>query len=515
MKKILTIDDQPINLITTKALIESGIPDCKALTAISAEEGIKSAIQNQPDTILLDIVMPDMDGFETCKILKSDERTKHIPIIMASAIKVDKESRIMGLTAGADSFISKPIDPDELAVQINVMLRIKAAEDKLREEKNLLDKLVHQRTDKLNESKEGFRTMSEILSLIVYEHDREGNLTFINTQASTLLGYSQKELENNFDIDRAFIPEDRARLRNNINKLLNRETVTNREYTALRKDGSTFPILIYSSLIKKNGKISGIRGVVVDITEQKETEAKLREYATQLEERNEELDAFSHTVAHDLKSPMGTVLGFASVLQEDLDKLSKEEIKNYLSIIMKSSEKAQQIITSLLLFASLRKSEINTEPLDMGKIFEEAVKHFPQLDEDKNTKISTPKSWPVCLGYAPWIEEVWVNYLSNAIKYGGEPPHFDIGAEMVNSNNGKQHEMTRFWIRDFGPGISTENQKLLFNSFERLGQVNTKGYGLGLSIVRRIVEKLGGSVGLESTPGEGSLFYFTLPTVTD
>ncbi len=509
MKKILTIDDQPINLITIKAIIDSGLPNCESLTAKSGKEGIESAISNQPDTILLDIVMPGMDGFETCKILKSDERTKHIPVIMVSAIKIDKESRIEGLTAGADSFISKPIDPDELVVQINVMLRIKEAEDKLRAEKVMLDQLVLERTNELKESKEGYREMSEILSVIAYEHDRDGKLTFINTQATTLLGYSQEELENDFDIYQAFVPEDRERLRINIDKLLHKESVPNNEYTALRKDGSTFPILIYSSLIRKNHKIIGIRGVVVDISRQKNTEAKLIKYAQQLEERNEELDAFSHTVAHDLKSPLGTIQGFANLLDEDFNQLSKDEIKNYLSVIIQSSEKAQQIITSLLLFASLRKSEVKTEALDMGKIFDEALRHFPEVTEDKKARIIVPDVWPECLGYAPWIEEVWVNYLSNAIKYGGEPTHFEVGAEAIPLNGKKK--MSRFWVRDFGPGISPENQKLLFNTFERLGQVKKDGYGLGLSIVRRIVEKLGGSVGLESTPGDGSLFYFSLP----
>ena len=189
-------------------------------------------------------------------------------------------------------------------------------------------------------------------------------------------------------------------------------------------------------------------------------------------------------------------------------------MKNYVSIIIKSGEKAQQIINSLLLFASLRKSEINTEPLNMGTIFEESIKHFPLLIEKGKAHIKTPETWPGCFGYAPWVEEVWVNYLSNAIKYGGEPPSFEVGAEVINHEKNQQ-KMARFWLRDYGPGITPENQKLLFSSFERLGQVNTKGSGLGLSIVRRIVEKLGGTVGLESKPGEGSLFYFTLPTVSE
>lgn len=511
MKKILAIDDQPINLITVKAIIDANLRDCEALTANTGAKGIEAAINQQPDTILLDIVMPGMDGFEVCKILKNDDRTKHIPIIMVSAIKIDKESRIKGLTVGADSFITKPIDPDELAVQINVMLRIKAAEDKLRGEKELLNQMVDERTSELQESKRNFREMSDILSIVVYEHDRDGKLTFINKQAAALLGYDEEELDLDFNILDAFVPEDRPRIKKNIKKLLEGKTVDNREYTALRKDGSTFPILIYSNLISKDDEVTGIRGIVIDITEQKEIEEKLRNYAKELEERNEELDAFSHTVAHDLKNPLGTLMGFAEILYDGMGHLSDLEIKNYLTAIIKGGEKAQQIINSLLLFASLRKSEIQTEPLNMGKIFEEATKHFPQVLQNSKSDISVPDTWPDCLGYEPWVEEVWVNYLSNAIKYGGEPVHFEVGAEIVETEENKKR-MARFWVRDFGPGISPENQKLLFKSFERLSQVKTQGYGLGLSIVRRIVEKLGGNVGVESTLGEGSLFYFMLPT---
>jgi signal transduction histidine kinase len=110
------------------------------------------------------------------------------------------------------------------------------------------------------------------------------------------------------------------------------------------------------------------------------------------------------------------------------------------------------------------------------------------------------------LGYAPWIEEVWVNYLSNAIKYGGRPPRVELGAETQPGG------LVRFWVRDNGPGIAPEAQVRLFVPFTRLDQVRAKGHGLGLSIVRRIVEKLGGQVGVISTPGQGSVFSFTLPT---
>jgi signal transduction histidine kinase len=120
-------------------------------------------------------------------------------------------------------------------------------------------------------------------------------------------------------------------------------------------------------------------------------------------------------------------------------------------------------------------------------------------------RVSFPKNWPTAIGYAPWVEEVWANYLSNALKYGGEPPCVELGATTQSDG------MIRFWICDHGPGIPPESQTRLFTPFTQLGRNHEGGHGLGLAIVLHIVEKLGGQVGIESELGKGSIFSFTLP----
>jgi hypothetical protein len=130
-------------------------------------------------------------------------------------------------------------------------------------------------------------------------------------------------------------------------------------------------------------------------------------------------------------------------------------------------------------------------------------------------EIILPQAWPVALGYGPWVEEVWANLLSNAIKYGGQPeagvpPRVEMGFDESPSRSLADSRI-RFWVRDNGPGLAREEQRQLFTEFTRLHKKRARGHGLGLSIVRRIVGKLGGEVGVESTPGQGSLFYFTLP----
>ena len=152
---------------------------------------------------------------------------------------------------------------------------------------------------------------------------------------------------------------------------------------------------------------------------------------------------------------------------------------------------------------------METQPLDMGQIVNEARQRLAHMSQECGAEMVLPQAWPQAAGYGPWIEEVWANYLSNALKYGGTPsaaPRVELGA--TEQPDG----LVRFWVRDHGPGLTPEQQAHLFTPFTRLDR-SCKGHGLGLSIVRRIIEKLGGQAGVESAgiPGEGSRFYFTLP----
>lgn len=181
MPKILAIDDRLDNLISIKALLRNIIPECEVVTAQTGEEGIDRAIKELPDTILLDINMPVMDGYEVCNKLKAESRTAHIPVIMITAVRTDSKSRIKGLACGADIFISKPIDADELASQVKVSLRIKKAEDKLRSEKDILEEMVQKRTEKIKRIQENMiLTIARIIGIkdpyIAGHHERVSQL---------------------------------------------------------------------------------------------------------------------------------------------------------------------------------------------------------------------------------------------------------------------------------------------------------------------------------------------------
>jgi signal transduction histidine kinase len=243
-------------------------------------------------------------------------------------------------------------------------------------------------------------------------------------------------------------------------------------------------------------------------------EANVRE----LQARNEELDAFAHTVAHDIRNPVSRIVGYAELLGDTEYNHTPDEQAHYLHVIVQASDKLVNIIDELLLLAGVRNAEVQPEPLNMAAIVAEAQNRLAEVIEEAGAQIDVPiaSAWPVALGHPAWVEEVWVNYISNACKYGGvddQPPRIVLGSDPTGFENPSGITVVRFWVRDYGSGIAPDDQSRLFTPFTRLDQVRARGHGLGLSIVRRIVEKLGGEVGVKSdgVPGHGSEFSFTLP----
>ncbi|MBD3240908.1 MAG: protein kinase [Chitinivibrionales bacterium] len=220
-------------------------------------------------------------------------------------------------------------------------------------------------------------------------------------------------------------------------------------------------------------------------------------------ERTRDLDAYAHTVAHDLKNPLAVISNHANTLARHHAVLSGEELEQMTAAIARHSQRLTEIVSSLLTLASTRELEVELKPVDSAGTAAEAMEGLTALTEQRRARIHTPDSLPAVLGHAPWIRVVWANYLSNAIKYGGEPPVVEIGG--CRQTDG----MVRLWVRDNGPGLSTEDQQRLFEQFARVKETPT-GHGLGLSLVQRIVSRLGGEVGVESRPGHGSEFSFTL-----
>ncbi len=349
---ILIVDDVPENISTLFHFLD--INNFEVLVARDGESAIELIEYERPDLILLDVMMPGIDGFETCRRLKKNPSSREIPVIFMTAL-ADTLDKVKGFKIGAVDYITKPIQQQEVLARIN----------------------TH--------------------------------------------------------------------------------------------------VTIY----------------------------KLRQ---QLEAKNKELEAFSYTVAHDLKNPIHDLISMSDLLKtvysDDLNIQGKECLEH----ILKSSYKMVDIINALLLLANVSTQGVNLTTVDMKEVIYRAEQRLATMIEQYNAKIIIHDNFPTIISYEPWLEEVWVNYLTNAIKYGGAAPCVEIGAS-------QEAEKICFWIRDNGLGLDKQAMTKLFTPFTRLHQASVEeGHGLGLSIVQRIIEKLGGEVGVESELGKGSRFYFRLTT---
>ncbi|RRJ21009.1 HAMP domain-containing protein [Rheinheimera mesophila] len=230
----------------------------------------------------------------------------------------------------------------------------------------------------------------------------------------------------------------------------------------------------------------------------------LEQQSAELAEQNVELNAYAHTVAHDLKHPLTSLIGFSSLLSQPELGLTVEQQQQYLLLIKQSALKMNSIINALLQLANVRSDtalQISVVDMELGAA--EAIKRLESFAKEHQATLHKATELPQALGHPQWIEEVWVNYLSNAIKYGGPHAEITVGAE-------PQGNMIHYWVRDQGQGVQPEHRAGLFQAFNRLDTLKADGHGLGLSIVKRIVSKLGGEVGYDFDTS-GSVFWFTLP----
>lgn len=258
------------------------------------------------------------------------------------------------------------------------------------------------------------------------------------------------------------------------------------------------PVEVSSRVVRRNGQ-AVLLNLARDISRRKQI-------ASEREQLIVELDAYAHTVAHDLKGPLAVLMGYSDMLLDYSDDASEEETREWIAAIRRTGHKMQNIIDELLVLASVRKmDEFQLETLDMAAIVSEALGRLSNVISGSGAEVVTPQSWPSAAGYPSWVEEIWVNYISNGIKYGGDPPRIELGATADDDG------MLRFWVRDNGRGLTPEEQVQVFGQFTRLDVARAEGHGLGLSIVQRIAEKLGGEVGVQSQVGEGSVFSFSLP----
>lgn len=240
---------------------------------------------------------------------------------------------------------------------------------------------------------------------------------------------------------------------------------------------------------------------------QKQLQVTSAELAVQLEElqaRNEELDAFAEAVARDLKAPLTSIIGFADMLRDIHATMPAEQLEESLLTISSSGIKMNKIIDDLLLLAGLRQvQQVDFKPLDMVSIVDAALNRLSDVIAEYQANVTVPSSWPRALGYRPWVEEVWVNTIRSALEYGARPPHVELGATSEPDGS------VRFWVRDRAAGLKAEGQATL-SAGQRVQSVSDRERGLGMFVVRRIMERLGRMASAETAKDQGNILSFTL-----
>lgn len=531
MSLILAVDDNQDNLITVKALLKLFIPECEVLTALSGEQGIVMAVEYQPDTVLLDIHMPGMDGFETCTQLKSNPETAHIPIIMLTAIRTDSKSRVKALELGADAFLTKPIDESELAAQVKAMLRIKKAEDKLRNEKEHLEELVAQRVNDLSianeqlmmemEERERAQTELEMKSNAI-ENSLNGfdivdeNLLFVyvNKAYIKMWGYdSADEIIGTSPVDHCLDPD----IPEKILKTLQEKGQCKIEFTAKRKDGSTFEVLMYARLSRdENGK-EIYPTTSIDITDQKTAQKERERLEKQLiqAQKMEAVGALAGGIAHDFNNILYPILGFSELLKEDIEKESP--LMESVDEIYTAATRARNLVKQILTFS--RQMDQEVKPVKIQPILKEVIslshsiipKTITIHDEiDKNCR-------PI-LADPTQVHQLIMNLVTNAFHAmettGGTMDitlnPVQIETPIYKNRRMRTGEFIRLSIKDTGTGIPKDILNNIFDPYFTTKGVD-KGTGLGLSVVHGIVRNAKGEIFVESQEGVGTEFEIYLP----
>jgi len=339
MPKILAIDDKQDNLISLSALLKALIPDCEVVTALSGPEGLDKARGQAPDTILLDIRMPGMDGFEVCRQIREDARTRHIPVIMLTALETDDQNLVKGLESGADSYLTKPINEYVLAAHVKTALRMKAAEDYLRSQKETLGEVARQKAREARKSEQRFRSMAEQVTDVLFQTDHLGIIQYISPASKTVFGYAPNEMVGRHFTD--FLHESSlSAAASAFNDALDQGLhARHLELNMTRKDGSTFAGEVNGNqMVTDEGP--GAVGVIRDITERKQLLEKIKAANARLEAlwsvtslAESDLKTVSDHVLKTITKMTGSAYGFYGFMNEDASAMaihswSGEAMKN-------------------------------------------------------------------------------------------------------------------------------------------------------------------------------------------
>jgi PAS domain S-box-containing protein len=495
--KILLVDDSRENLISLEAALE-GLGQ-ELVMAQSGTEALRYLLDDDFAAILLDVKMPDLDGFQTAELIRSRKRSHHVPILFLTAYKSD-DHLFRGYDLGAVDFLFKPIVPEILRSKVRVFVELARTAELLKRQAEILSK-----------AEQKFRSLLEAAPDAMIISSKDGEISLVNSQAEIMFGYPREELVGRRIQSLAPAWGD-----------LSASAGSHSELRASRKDGSEFPVEIsLSPLHTEEGLL--MTSAIRDITERKRVDDEIRDLNAMLEQRvvdrtqellrsnealrksNDDLNQFAYAASHDLQEPLRMIAIYSEMLRRKYASRLDQRADQYLGFIGNGAQRMEMLLKDLLAYS--QSGLTNDEPrsaVDCQSVLNQVVLNLQAQIERHGAAIRCQRL-PVVQAHEVRLVQLFQNLVGNAIKYRGpEPPIIEIAAE------GRENEWL-FSVNDNGIGIKPEYSQHVFGIFKRLHGNSYPGTGIGLAVCQRIVESYGGKIWVESTIGVGSRFYFTLP----
>ena len=480
---ILIVDDREENLKALAAVLgDLGDP---VLLAATGQDALRIAYTHDLAVILLDVRMPGMNGIETAEWIRSRKRSRFVPIIFLTAADARPDEIARAYAAGAVDYIFKPFAPEVLKAKVRSFLEL------------------HRKNEELHESERRYQTLAEISPVGIFRTSARGECLYVNTRLCEITGLSADDIRGAGWIPSVH-PDDRERVAAEWAQASRDGKPFTQEYRFLRKNGEVLWVLGHATPEgPKPGEPAGFIGTMTKITKRKLAEEQLEQSKAALQLSYKELETFSYTVSHDLRAPLRSMHRFADLLLDEFGATLGPDGQEYAKRIAQAAGQMDVLIQDLLAYSQLGKREVRLEAVQLGAVLAEVLRQLEGDIAASRAEILVAEPLPAITGEPVLVAQILVNLISNAIKFvaPGVRPRIRIGAD-------DSREDIRLWIEDNGIGISGEYHPKLFRVFERLVRGSDyPGTGIGLAIVRRAVERLGGRVGLESGEGQGSRFW--------